>query len=139
MTKLSDPQKEPRIYWSIKNDCWVLDHDLRCTLYIESESEYEYVEVTVPAGYETNLASVPFFLRPVVAMYGRYNFASILHDWLYENHGHIREGLQLSRAACDREFFEAMANDSVPVWQAVSFWAAVRINPFNFYPFKKWQ
>ncbi|MFV2733470.1 DUF1353 domain-containing protein, partial [Escherichia coli] len=41
--------------------------------------------IAVPAGYVTDLASVPRILWSVFPPHGRYAKAAIIHDWLYDN------------------------------------------------------
>ena len=38
--------------------------------------------LTVPAGTTTDFASVPKLLRWFIPKYGKYNKATVLHDWL---------------------------------------------------------
>lgn len=40
-------------------------------------------ELCVPAGFVSDLASVPWFLHFLFPPYGRYTEAAIIHDWLY--------------------------------------------------------
>lgn len=39
--------------------------------------------IVVPRGFLTDFASVPLPLRLVLPPWGRYGFASVVHDWLY--------------------------------------------------------
>jgi len=126
----STHNEEPRIYWDRDGETWRLDHRLSVKV--------GEINIVVPEGYATDLASVPAIFQPIVAVYGAYNRASCVHDFLYQNHGVLVEGKKLTREQCDRIFFDLMVSDGVSVWQAVVMWGAVRANPFNFPPFKKW-
>jgi len=126
----STHNEEPRIYWDRDGRTWRLDHRLSVKV--------GEINIVVPEGYATDLASVPSVFHPIVSVFGNYNRASICHDFLYQNHGVLVDGQKLTRAQCDRIFFDLMVADGVAVWQAVVMWGAVRINPFNFPPFKKW-
>lgn len=85
------------------------------------------VEVAVPAGFETDFASVPrFFWRlfppagsGVGAAYGR---AAVIHDYLYRT-----PGACVSRRAADRIFREAMEAEGVAGWRRWTLWLAVRV------------
>lgn len=41
-------------------------------------------ELTIPAGYITDFATVPRLLRGVVATQGNHTLAALIHDWLYD-------------------------------------------------------
>lgn len=41
--------------------------------------------VTVPVGYNTDLASAPWFARPFVPIAGKLAKPALLHDWLLDN------------------------------------------------------
>lgn len=45
----------------------------------------KYGSITVPKGFETDLASVPLFFQLFVPVTGRYLEATIIHDYLYEH------------------------------------------------------
>ncbi len=66
--------------------------------------------VTVPAGTQTDLASIPRVLRGLAPKSGKWNRASVLHDASY--HGCLRteagEPQRLIKPLCDQLFLEAM-------------------------------
>lgn len=133
MRRLQRHEDEPRVYWSRDRKTWTTDSDV---YWHDRKSD---CCIVIPAGYDTDLASVPAVLRPICATYGAYNRASIVHDWLYEVRGLISvSGPKFTRWQCDRIFFDIMVTDGVPAWQAVAMYWAVKYNPLNFYPFKKW-
>lgn len=76
--------------------------------------------IRVPAGYVTDLASVPRILWSVFPPHGRYAKAAIIHDWLYDN------ALRTKREA-DRIFLDAMTVLNVPVWRRRVMYTAVRL------------
>lgn len=91
--------------------------------------------MTVPAGFVTDLASIP---RPVWNLFppdGPWAKAAVIHDFLYFTHGtglwHGRRGITrkapYSRAEADGILREAMAVLGVPAWQRFVIWSAVRI------------
>ena len=76
---------------------------------------------TVPAGFETDFASIPrAFWSLVGHPAGQYAQAAVLHDFLYRTKA-------VPRAEADRIFREAMQVLEVPAWQRWAMWAAVRV------------
>ena len=57
--------------------------------------------VTVPAGFETDFASVPRLFWNIVPPLGRYGEPAIVHDYLYRTQ-------TVDRLTADRVFLEAM-------------------------------
>lgn len=53
--------------------------------------EYQYESVEVPAGFVTDLASIPWYLWSWLPNNGPYMHAAIIHDWLYWDQGRPRE------------------------------------------------
>lgn len=78
------------------------------------------MEVVVPAGFETDLASIPARYRQYFSVNGLHRRAAVLHDYLY----HHRIG---TRASADALFYEAMADLGVPYLERTVMWAAVRV------------
>ncbi|MBM2915564.1 DUF1353 domain-containing protein, partial [Escherichia coli] len=76
--------------------------------------------ISVPAGYVTDLASVPRLLWSVFPPHGRYAKAAIIHDWLYDN------ALRTKKEA-DRIFLDAMKVLKVPAWRRSLMYFAVRL------------
>lgn len=77
--------------------------------------------VTVPAGFETDFASIPRIMWPVIGHpAGRYAQAAVLHDFLYRAH-------IFARKRADDLFLEAMEVLGVPFWQRWAMWVAVRV------------
>ncbi|MDB5429352.1 MAG: hypothetical protein JWP35_468 [Caulobacter sp.] len=91
--------------------------------------------ITVPAGFVTDLASIP---RAVWSFYppdGPWVKAAIIHDFLYDTEGsghwHKRRGITraepYSRAESDAILKEGMADRSIGAWEQFVIWAAVRV------------
>ncbi len=76
--------------------------------------------ITVPAGFESDLASVPWWALHLVNV-GALARSAVLHDFL-------REQLAFSKVEGDAIFLTAMAADSVRAWQRELVFAAVRLN-----------
>ena len=60
---------------------WLLLEDL--TFEAVRESDDRAFKITVPAGFVTDLASIPVPLNAIYDKSGRYSSAGILHDYLY--------------------------------------------------------
>ena len=79
--------------------------------------------VIVPAGFVTDLASVPrvlWNLLPPLASYAR---AAVIHDYLYATNG-------LTRAEADGVLLEAMQATDVPFFTRSTIYAGVRLGGF---------
>jgi len=76
----------------------------------------------VPAGYSTDFASVPWFLRWVFPRRGQYSRAAILHDYLCDQ---WESGV--TRLEADAVFVSCMRELGVPWWQRASLFLAVRL------------
>ena len=75
-------------------------------------------KITVPAGFETDYASFPFFLKPITPEKWIKTKASVLHDFLYRQGGH-------SKAIADAIFLEAMIVSGITPVAAYPMFVAV--------------
>jgi|SRR3569623_156707 len=84
------------------------------------ESDVARALITVPAGFQTDLASVPRL--PVVYWLtgATSNAAAVVHDYLYSTR-------ILPRDVADAVLREASAVTDVPAWRRGLMWAAVRV------------
>lgn len=76
--------------------------------------------ITVPAGYETDLASVPRLPFVYWLTGGTSNEAAVVHDYLYSTH-------LVDRKTADAVLKEASGVTGVPAWRRWLMWAGVRI------------
>ena len=76
--------------------------------------------IRVPAGFVTDLASVPRFLWSILPPHGRYAKAAIVHDYLYD----YAIG---TRKRADDIFLEGMKVLGVPKWRRYVMYWAVRM------------
>lgn len=91
--------------------------------------------VTVPAGFVTDLASVPRVVWSFYPPDGPWVKAAIIHDFLYDTEGSgvwykrqgISRGRSYSRAESDAILKEGMADRGIGRWEQLVIWAAVRI------------
>jgi hypothetical protein len=80
-------------------------------------------EFVVPAGFRTDLATVPRVVVWLIARSGRYTRAAVLHDWLVTEG--IRSGAVSPREA-DGLFRRVMRELGVPVLRRWLMWTGVR-------------
>jgi hypothetical protein len=76
--------------------------------------------ISVPAGFVTDFASIPFIFWSVLPFWGKYGKAAIVHDYLYFTK-------PCSRAFADYIFLEAMRVCNCPNWQSTVMYLAVRL------------
>lgn len=101
---------------SARSDKWRLTN--AWTLYVDG------MEWTVPAGYITDLSSVPRMAWWIVPRgYGPARRASIFHDWIY-SHGHR----YVDKRWADAAMRAIMLEDGAPRFMAWVFHKAVRLN-----------
>ena len=79
-----------------------------------------YFRVKVPAGFETDFASVPRFFSRLFPATGTWSKPAVVHDYLYQAPGGC------SRFLADCLFREAMIQEGVKPWRAWLMWVAVR-------------
>lgn len=92
-------------------------------------------KITVPAGFKTDLASIPRFFWRVLPPVGRYDKAAVVHDYLYQFNG-------VTRKQADDVLLEGMRVLGVPGWQCNVIYAGVRVGgwkPWNDYRQKEKQ
>lgn len=98
-----------------------------CRVILDSEFDYHFGSedsnfvIQVPSGFQTDLASTPFFAWSLgFPKWGRYSKAAVVHDFLYQSK-------LVSRATADAIFKEAMLVLNVPKWKANIIYSAVRL------------
>lgn len=95
-----------------------------------SLADPEHELITVPAGYQTNFASIRGLRIWLVLIYallvGYGNASCAVHDWLYD------QG-RLSRRECDDVLYRALRAEGVARWRAWIFWIGVRIGGKSHY------
>lgn len=91
---------------------------------------------TIPAGYVTDFATIPKFMRWLINPYGPYTRAAIVHDWLItemarwtaENRAHGDPDWQPPATSRDTDgiFRRIMREEGTPMPTRWVMWAAVR-------------
>ena len=89
------------------------------------------VRVNIPEGFETNFASVPPVLRPIISVNGRHRLPAVLHDYLYDQAGEFKnargEWITYTRKDADKVFAEAMKKAKVSRWKRWTMYRGVRL------------
>jgi hypothetical protein len=78
------------------------------------------IRLNIPAGFITDLASIPRIIWSLVPPYGLYTRSAVVHDWLY------RSKIQITREDADKVFLELMQQDKVDPALAKFMYRAVR-------------
>jgi hypothetical protein len=89
--------------------------------------------IVVPAGFETDFASIPWGLWNLFPPYGRWARAAIIHDFLYATRGTgvfegrrwITRATDYTRKEADKIFLEAMEVVGVDPWRRTVMYRAV--------------
>lgn len=76
--------------------------------------------IIVKADHETDFASIPKLLMPILPVMGKASKAAVIHDYLLD------EGIR-PRKECDAIFLEAMGVLEVPPLRKYAMWFGVRI------------
>lgn len=84
----------------------------------EVEAEEGAIDVVRP-GFTTDLASIPFFARPIFRTWGKWTRPAVYHDWLYKYH-------PVSRSEADRRFLKGLEVEGVNWPARKAMYAAVR-------------
>ena len=90
---------DPLILRHINGNLWQTDR--KFSYHVGSEDSTDVI--TVPKGFLTDLASVPWPVSMLIPKSGAFNQSAVLHDFLYTTQ--IRP-----RAASDKIFLESMKN-----------------------------
>ena len=83
---------------------------------------------TIPAGFVSNLASMPRWLYPLIRPHGLSAIPSVKHDYRYIHLvGVGRLGYARARAAADRQYRLDLLAEGMPRACAWLMWAGVRV------------
>ena len=100
------------------------------------EDAYTYHDgdtaITVPAGFEFDLSSVPRVFWPLIGPFELSIVAPLLHDFLYRHGGKPPAGTTdpprtYTRREVDRMFRQIMEAEAVAAWRRVLAYDAVRV------------
>lgn len=76
--------------------------------------------IVVPAGFETDFASVPQLFWNILPPWGIYGKAAVLHDWNYHRQ-------EFNRKFCDDLLMESMTTLGVSGWKRWAIYMGVRL------------
>lgn len=86
------------------------------------------IYIEVPEGFKFDLASIPRVFWRLIAPFELSVAAPLVHDYLYRYKGFWALGKQdLTRAECDRVFFNIMTEEGVVAWRRYFAYWAVRV------------
>jgi hypothetical protein len=108
----------PLIVRDVDGTTWILDEPL---VFARAAGEC----ITVPRGFDTDLASVPRLFWRVFPQSGQYNEAAVVHDWLY-THRRIG-GRVIDRDEADAVLLEGMCALGCGWLQRTLIYRAVRL------------
>lgn len=91
------------------------------------ERPFEYItkdtqRISVPVGFKTDFATVPWFFRRIIPATGRHNEAAVIHDYLC----YLSNKDLFDRRRADRIFYEAMLELEVNRVKGVAMHMGVR-------------
>lgn len=89
---------------------------------IRYESDIAKRVIDIPAGFETDLASIPRSFMGLIPVNGKHRNAAIVHDYLY-----VKKPGWCSRSIADAVFLEAMEVLGESRWRRNAMYAAVRV------------
>ncbi len=110
--------------------------DIRCIAQSDSKFRYRLLKdfiyqtsdletITVPAGFKTDFASVPWFFRRIIPATGKYNEATVIHDYLC--YAAIDKE---ARRYADKIFLECMEVLGVSKWKRKMMYRGVSLYTF---------
>ncbi len=80
------------------------------------------IPFTIQAGFLTDFASIPRIFRIIIPKLGRWNKASVVHDYIYQT-----PLIQQTRKQADKIFLAGMTDLGVAKWKRMVMYWAVRI------------
>ena len=114
-------------YKDLENGKFELINELRATT--------PYGLITVPKGFITDLASIPWIAQIIIPKIGKQNRSSIIHDYLYET-GNIN-GKKITQKIADKIYLGLMRSRKVSKWNAKTQYRALRM--FGWYAWNKYR
>lgn len=89
-------------------------------------SHYSNNIISVPVGFVTDFASIPWLFWNFLPAWGKYGKAAVIHDYLYQTGSR-------SRKESDTIFLEAMLAGGTKPWKAkVMYWAVKLFGKFAY-------
>ena len=103
---------------------WRLDKPLRYLTLVTGKPE----DIVAESGFDTDLASIPRLVRPILPGNGKERRAAVMHDKVYRSGGLfvLKSGGSLTRKQCDQMMLEGMLVDGVLKHRAYLIYWGVR-------------
>ena len=130
----------PSVYvtYDTRRKVWVLMFDYKLSLPVDHR---ERIDVTIPAGFEFDLASIPRPIWPLIGSFELSLVAPLIHDYFYQYtgrpvyHRRVLDSLpvpagawhDVTRAEADQIFLDLMLREGVTPWKARAAYHAVRL------------
>ncbi len=110
----------PLMKWDDDDEMFVLHEDMTV---VWTRKDKVKVTLTVPKGFETDLASIPKRLQSVIGKLGHHLLPAVAHDACYEG---LFPGM--SKKEGDDMFLDGMKTKKVWLGKRWAMWLAVRAN-----------
>lgn len=111
---------DPTLTWHSNTEMWELNKPFTVT--------WQGREWVIPAGFKTDLASIPRTLQGIVTKVGKHIQPAIAHDWFYENAD--KPEFKITKVEADQMFLDGMKHVGVRWSKRYLMYWAVRAN-FN--------
>jgi hypothetical protein len=89
------------------------------------------IQLTIPAGFRCDLASIPQMFQWLIPKLGKWNKAAVVHDWFYKNNRLEKDDGEyiatLTRLQVDDLFYQIMKGSGVSWWKRHAMYRAVRL------------
>lgn len=111
---------EPELRWHADIEEWEVLTPFTA-IWLPTQSEFRAILVTIPAGFFTDLASLPGIVRSVNPVNGKHLQSAILHDYLYR-----KSFIKVTKAEADEMFYDGMIARNTATYRAKYMWQGVR-------------
>jgi hypothetical protein len=89
------------------------------------------IELTIPADFRSDFASIPQMFQWLIPKLGKWNKAAVVHDWFYKYPRLENERgefiTNLTRKQVDDLFYQIMKGSGVSWWKRHAIYRAVRV------------
>jgi len=106
--------------WLNDEKCWMVLQPF--TVSWIPDEPYTSIAFTVPEGFQTDLASVPGFVRTFNPVNGHHLQPAIVHDYIFRT-----KIVRVTKAEADRMFYDGMLAQGTPRYRARYMYAGVRV------------
>ena len=114
---------DPELRWDRKSGEWIVLREFWVNWYRDGKPTWSFA---VPAGFPTDLASIPKRARGIIPQIGPNIQAAIAHDWCY-THDILLRGRKMTRSEADQLFLDGMTSLGVPWLRRKIMYLSVRV------------